>query len=129
LCRDRCAHSSGRPQTIRNVEARIKTAVSRANERLEELAIEPLSERVTPHSLRRTYASLRFAKGDDSVQVAEQLGHTDGAFSQSVYAKAVKRRQRLKGNYLAEFDRALEWADMGGAADPRDGEPLPVKTA
>jgi hypothetical protein len=39
---------SGRPQTIRNVEARIKTAISKANERLDELGIEPLSERVTP---------------------------------------------------------------------------------
>lgn len=111
---------SDRPQTIRNVEARIKTAIADANERLDRLGIEPLSARVTPHSLRRTYASLRFAKGDDSVQVAEQLGHTDGAFSQAVYAKAVKRRQRLSGNYLTEFDQALEWAEMGRNHDLAD---------
>ncbi len=49
--------------------------------------------------------------------MAEQLGHTDGAFSQSVYAKAVKRRQRLSGNYLMEFDRALDWAEMGRNPD------------
>ena len=68
---------------------------------------------MTPHSLRRTYASLRFALGDDSVYVAEQLGHTEATFSQAVYAKAVKRRARLTGNYLREFDRALEWAGTG----------------
>jgi hypothetical protein len=72
---------------------------------------------VTPHSLRRTYASLRFALRDDSVYVAEQLGHTEATFSQAVYAKAVKRRERLSGNYLREFDRALEWAGTGRDRD------------
>jgi integrase len=44
----------GPPQTIRNVEARIKTAIRRASRRLGELGIEPSGGRVTPHSLRRT---------------------------------------------------------------------------
>ena len=53
------------------VAARRRSATSRRGSRrrsagltsqLEELGIEPLSERVTPHSLRRTYASLRFAR-------------------------------------------------------------------
>jgi integrase len=77
---------------------------------LEELGIESLSERVTPHALRRTYASLGFALRDDPVYVAEQLGHTEATFSMAVYAKAVKRRERLSGAYLREYDRALEWA-------------------
>jgi hypothetical protein len=75
-----------------------------------ELGIEPISEQVTPHSLRRAYASLRFAVGDDPVYVAEQLGHTKPTFSMEVYASAVKRRGRLSGAYLEEFDRGLEWA-------------------
>jgi hypothetical protein len=81
------------------VAARIKTAIQRANGRLAELRIEPLSERVTPHSLRRTYASMRFALGDDPLHVAEQLGHTEATFSMEVYAKAAKRRGRLSGAY------------------------------
>jgi hypothetical protein len=28
--------------------------------------------------------------------------------------------QRLSGNYLAEFDRALEWAEMGRNSDSAD---------
>lgn len=100
-------------QTKRNVEARLKAAIKRANERLDELGIAPISERVTPHSLRRTYASLRFAVGDDPVYVSEQLGHTKPSFSMEVYARAVKRRERLSGAYLAEYERALDWARIG----------------
>jgi integrase len=107
----------GRRQTIRNVEARIKTAIRRANVRLAELGIEPISERVTPHSLRRTYASLRAVAGDSPVTIAEQIGHEDAGFTLRVYAKATKRRGRLDGEYLAEFDRALQWAGMGREAD------------
>jgi hypothetical protein len=44
-------------------------------------------------------------------RLAEQLGHTDPAFSLRVYTQAVKRRQRLEGTELAEFTRAIEWAE------------------
>ena len=43
-------------QNRRNVEAQLKTAIKRANKTLSKRSIEPISERVTPHSLRRTYA-------------------------------------------------------------------------
>ena len=52
---------SGRRQTVTNIDDRIKAAIRAANRSLSELDIEPISERVTPHSLRRTYASLRAA--------------------------------------------------------------------
>jgi integrase len=58
---------NGGRQTPSNVERRLKTAIRRANRRLRQLGIEPISEAVTPHSLRRLYASLRFALGDDPV--------------------------------------------------------------
>ena len=57
--------------------------------------IAPVSERVTPHSLPRPFASLRFACGDDPIYVAEQGGWKDPAFPMRVYAKAVRRRDRL----------------------------------
>ena len=105
-----------RRQTKRNVEARLKATVRRATERLAVAGIEPISDAVSPHSLRRTYASLRAALRDDPVYIAEQIGHTDARFSLSVYAKAAKRRERLSGDYLAAFDRALDWALMGTSA-------------
>jgi integrase len=100
-------------QTVSNVGRRLKTAIKHANLELMKLGVEPISDNVTPHSLRRTYASVRFALGDDPVYVADQLGHTEAAFSMEVYAKAVKRRTRLSEEHLRRFDDALEWARMG----------------
>ena len=74
---------------------------------------EPISERVTPDSLRRTYASIRAAAGDHPIYIAEQLGHEDPGFTFRVYQRAAKRRDRLSGNYLAAYDRAIDWAAMG----------------
>lgn len=50
--------------------------------------------------------------------VAAQLGHTEPGFSMKVYASAVRRRERLIGAALREFDAALDWAAMGS------GEPI-----
>ena len=89
---------------------------------------EPISERVSPHGLRRTYASLRACLRDDPVYIAKQLGHEDAAFSLTIYSQAVKRRERLTGNYLAEFDKAIEWALLGTSAEmaPDSVGSLPV---
>lgn len=111
-------------QTPANVARRLKTAINRANARLGELGIEPISERVTPHSLRRTYASLRYACGDDPVYVAEQGGWKDPSFPIRVYARAVRRRERLSGAYREAFDLALQWAAMGSETDDVASEPL-----
>ena len=35
-----------------------------------------------------------------------------------VYARAVKRRGRLSGAHLREFDKALEWAQIGANVEP-----------
>jgi hypothetical protein len=58
-----------------NVRRRlIVKAVERANVKLNKAGIEPIG-RLAPHGLRRTYASLRCAVGDDPAYTAEQLGH------------------------------------------------------
>jgi integrase len=82
-------------------------------------AIEP----VTFHSLRRTYASLRCAAGDDVRYTAAQIGHEDPRFTLRAYTQATKRRERLSGPHLRAYDRALEWARMGTIAS---NEPLVV---
>ena len=122
-----------RRHTETNVARRLKTAIRRANRRLSELGIDPISDRVTPHSLRRTYASLRAAAGDDPVYIAEQLGHSDPRFTLSVYTKAARRRAKLSGVHLAEYDRALAWAALAGtgsagidwAETGRKSQPMP----
>lgn len=84
-------------------------AVEKANETLEKAGIAPIG-RVTFHSLRRTYASLRCACGDDVRLTTDQLGHEEPRFTLRVYTQATKRRDRLTGAHLKAYDRALEWA-------------------
>ncbi|MBS1889418.1 MAG: site-specific integrase [Actinobacteria bacterium] len=110
------------PQTPANVSRRLKTAIKRANPKLEGLGIAPISERVTPHSLRRTYASLRYACGDDVVYVAEQGGWSDPSFPIRVYARSVRRRQKLSGDHLEAFDSAIHWAALGSEVASRSQE-------
>ncbi len=104
----------GRRESVSNLGRRLKIVLRRADARLTELGLAPIGEAVTPYSFRRLYASLRFGLGDDPVYVAGQMGHADaGALSMSVYASALRRRDRLSGATLREFDRALQWAEMG----------------
>jgi integrase len=88
-------------------------AIVRANVRLAELGIDPLSD-VRPHGLRR-YASLRTACGDDPVFVSRQIGHEDVRFTLNVYAQSVKRRERMTEAERNEYDRAIEWASWAGS--------------
>ena len=59
---------------------------------------------------------MRAALRDDPVYIAEQLGHEDPAFTFRVYQRAAKRREKLSGALLVEFDRGLHWAAMGSEA-------------
>ena len=86
-------------------------AVTAANVTLGKAGIAEIG-RVTFHSLRRTYASLRCACGDDVRYTADQLGHEDPRFTLRVYTQATKRRDRLTGAHLKAYDQALEWAAM-----------------
>lgn len=94
--------------TVRNVEARFPKIVKEANKKLAELGIERI-DHITPHGLRRTFASLRAALRDDPVYIAEQGGWTDARFVFSVYQKAAKRREKLSGRYLDAFDAGLSF--------------------
>ena len=121
VCRSRNGRRS--PQNKDNIGRRLKTTIKRANARLIDAGIEPVSEHVSPHSPRRTYASLRGALRDDPIYIAEQIGHSDPRFTLSVYAKAAKRRERLPETYREAFDRALHWAEMGRIAETGTREP------
>lgn len=113
-------------QTVRNVQARMKTAIKAANATG---AAEPISERVSPHALRRLYASLRAALRDDPVYIAEQLGHRDPGFTFRVYQRAAKRRERLSGPRLAAFDHAMEWAQLAVNGGKLAQESYPAQPA
>jgi integrase len=102
--------TTGKPDNRNNVRRRLLVkAVERANKRLAELGIEPIG-RVAPHGLRRTYASLRHAAGDDVAYTSAQLGHEDPTFTLKIYVHAAKRRERLTEAERREFNRTVEWA-------------------
>jgi integrase len=85
-----------RRQSAANVARRLKTAIRGANRKLAELGIESISERVTTHSLRRTYASIRAASGDDPVYIAEQLGRTDSGHHSLLHEGRQAPREALR---------------------------------
>jgi integrase len=113
-------------QRTRNAEARFREITKLANGKLKEQGIAEI-EHITPHGLRRTYASLRAAAGDDPVYIAEQGGWADIRFVYSVYQKAAKRRDKLSERYLVAFDATLDWARFGRYRQTdRDRDPLTV---
>jgi integrase len=83
----------GRKESASNVRNRLlRPAVERANAALIEGGRDRLPERLTPHSLRHTSASLLVGLGEDPGYVMDQMGHTDPTFTLRVYRKAIKRR-------------------------------------
>jgi integrase len=108
--------NKGKKISASNVRKRLlDKAVERANAELERDGMTPLPERLTPHSMRRTFASLLFAIGRTPVEVMDQLGHTDPTLSLRIYARAMRRDlgevERLKA--LAGLS---DWAPMGTSA-------------
>jgi integrase len=84
---------AGGAQQPSNVRRRILApAVARANKRLDREGLERLPERLTPHSLRRTFASILVAVGNDPTYVMGQLGHTDPGLTVRIYSHQMRRR-------------------------------------
>ncbi len=85
--------ANGHRQGATNVRRRVLSkAVEQANRRLAEDGAEPLSEGLTPHSLRRTFASLLFAIGETPPYVMAQMGHTTPNLTLAIYARQMNRR-------------------------------------
>src|SRR5262249_41292172 len=86
----------------------LRPAVEKANEMLARDYIEPLPDGLTPHSLRRTYASVLFAVGEDAAYVMQQMGHVTPKEALATYAKVMQRRdgeaERLKALVGAEVE-------------------------
>jgi integrase len=108
------------PQTATNVRRRVLAkAVEKGDVRLMKEGKTPLPERLTPHSLRRTFASLLFALGRTAPEVMDQLGHTDPNLTLRIYARAMRRdegeNERLR-RLVAGNVRELELEPAADAA-------------
>jgi hypothetical protein len=76
-----------------------------------------LLPRVTPHTLRRTFAGLCFFAGRDTRWVMGQLGHEDARLTLAVYAQVLAR---------SRVDYELVWSLMRFADEPEGpGGPTP----
>lgn len=93
--------STGKRQSASNIRRRVLAkAVALANKQAARESAEPLPEKLTPHSLRRTFASLLFAIGEAPPYVMAQMGHTTPNLTLAIYARQMDRRdgelERLK---------------------------------
>jgi integrase len=91
------ATSTGKHQSTDNLRSRvIGASVERTNENLRARELSPLPEGITPHSLRRTFASILYAIGEDPGVVMDEMGHTDPALALRVYRQAMRRGEDEK---------------------------------
>lgn len=104
--------TGGRSSTD-NVRARVVVpTVKRASEQLVKHGKAPLPERVTPHSLRRTFASILYAIGEDPGVVMDEMGHTDPGLALRVYRQSMRRDPGEVACLRALVDGA-QMADIG----------------
>jgi integrase len=90
----------------RQYESKVRTgtlggAVKRANTNLDKAGLPPLPDKLTPHSMRRTFASLLYALGEAPPVVMVEMGHTNPALALRVYAQAMRRGEDEKGQLCA----------------------------
>ncbi|UJA21495.1 site-specific integrase [Thermoleophilia bacterium SCSIO 60948] len=109
---------TGNPENRSNLRRRVLLrAVAKANEALPAGAPERLPERLSPHVLRRSFASFLIAEGEDVAYVMGQLGHTDPKMTLGLYAKALRSKRRRSSFTLAEAAdvEAVEPGSAGSA--------------
>jgi integrase len=99
---------SGGEQSADNFRSRVlRAAVKRANENLAKRNLPPLTAKLTPHSLRRTFCSLLYALGEDPGTVLDEMGHTDPALALRVYRQAMRRDEGDKAQLTALVDGGI----------------------
>lgn len=87
-------------------------SVALANEHRAAQDFSPLPK-ITPHSLRRTWAMLAAQAGRDPHWISDQIGHVSAAFTLQVYQQTRHRR-------LTPEERQAVWKLMRFADEPED---------
>ena len=103
---------------------RIRTlgaAVKGANEKLEKANEPPLPAGLTPHSLRRTFASVLYALGEDPGVVMDEMGHADPGLALRIYRHAMRRGEDEKAA-LQRLVNGAVLAANGSTGENRGGE-------
>ena len=100
----------------------LKRAIERANANLAGKDLPPLPENLTPHSLRRTFATVLYALGEPPPVVMQEMGHTTPDLALRLYAQAMR---------LTDEERADLAALVAGekAHNGTQGEIVPIERA
>ena len=116
------ATTGGKRQSESNVRQRVLAkAIERADTTLKRDG-EALLPHLTPHSCRRTYASVRYALGASPADVMAELGHTNPSLALAVYAQAMRMSDDERAHLLelVEGDpRRRSWVRIPSAASTR----------
>ncbi len=106
----------------------LRATVKRANENLERADLPPLPDKLTPHSLRRTFCSLLYALGEDPGTVMDEMGHTDPALALRVYRQSMRRGEDEKAQMQALVEGGV-WANMGERSEVKASEMVERRAA
>jgi integrase len=110
---------TGRPHGASNIRRRVLAkAIESANATLEQAGVDPLPPGLTPHALRRTFASLLFAMGEAPPYVMAQMGHTSANLTLSIYARQMDRRDGEPERLRALVEGRVERPTVTVAQDP-----------
>lgn len=108
--------------------------VDRANAKRADEGRMLLPASVTPHALRRTWASLALTAGRDARWVMAQMGHTDARLTLQVYAQVIQRQRvdhELVWQLMRFPDEVETWPGAGrrAAIDPTNGPTPPIEAS
>lgn len=113
---------AGKPLSKANTRTRILgVAHRRADDMLEAAGLSPLPERLTQHSLRHTYISLRVAIGDDIATIAQDAGHADMSTTFRIYTHVMRADEEAKGR-LSALCLGSDWAETPDWLLPDSGD-------
>jgi integrase len=112
--------TSGKQIGASNLRRRVLApAINLANARLTEGGESPLPGGLTPHSLRRTFASVLYALGSTPPVVMAEMGHTGPQMALAIYAHAMAREEgQLEA--LRALVNGADWAASGQHEDVFD---------
>jgi integrase len=120
------ATSTGNADTRSNIARRLKRAVARANQALaeEEKDTPAIPVELSPHSLRRTFASLLYLRGENPVYVMNQMGHADPKLALRIYTKVMsEQRRRGPGARLLTVLDSSTWTQPEASRENAAGPP------
>lgn len=106
----------------RNSRRPVKGVLQRVNEKRAAEGRMLLPERVTPHTLRRTWAMLALIAGRDVRWVMAQMGHADPRLTLQVYAQVIQR-QRVDHELVWQLMRFGDEVERWPGARRRTSDP------